>query len=108
MESLCSLENVNETRKKVSLISVLYSCAYGTRIESAGYCVLPISNRLKCVGYEPNDETLNFPYHAEENKEKTFVFQYSASKILQNEFIAGYNFRKDHIFFIPAGRRLTH
>ena len=52
----------------MSLISVLYSCAYGTRIESAGYCVPPISNRLKFVGYEPNDETLNFPYHIEENK----------------------------------------
>jgi hypothetical protein len=94
----------------VSLISVLYSCAYGTRIESAGYCVLPISNRLKFVGYEPNDETLNFPYHIEENKgeKKAFVFQYSASKILQSEFIAGYNFRNDHKFFIPTGRRLTH
>jgi hypothetical protein len=64
----------------MSLISVLYSCAYGTKIKRAGYCVLPISNRLKCVGYKPKYETLNFPYHVEENKEKTFVFSIRLQK----------------------------
>jgi hypothetical protein len=58
----------------VSLVSLLHSCAYETRRESAGCCVLHISNRVKCVGYELDDETLNFPHHVEENKGKKRLF----------------------------------
>ena len=78
----------------MSLISVLHSWAYETRRERererTGCCVLHISNRVKCVGYESNDENLNFHYLVDENKEtKRLFFQYSASKILQSEFLAG-------------------
>lgn len=58
----------------MSLISVLHSCACETRRESAGCCVLHISNRVKCVGYEPNDETLTFPQHVDENEETKRLF----------------------------------
>jgi hypothetical protein len=57
----------------VSLISVLHCCAYETRRESAG-CVLHISNNVKCVQYETNDETLNFPYRVDKNKETKHLF----------------------------------
>jgi hypothetical protein len=88
MESLCSLENFNETRKYLSLISVLHSCACETRRQNAVCCVLHISNRVKCVGYEPIDETLNFPHHIEGKKEtKRLFFSIQLQKFYKVNFL---------------------
>jgi len=87
----------------VSLISLLHSCAYETRRESARCCVLHISNRVKCVGYEPNDETFNFPYHVEENKEKKRLFvSIQIQKFYKVNFLQVLILEKTIIFFIPT------
>jgi len=58
----------------VSLISVQHSCACETRRKSVGCYVLHISNRVKCVGYEPNDGALNFLHHVDVNKQTKLLF----------------------------------
>lgn len=72
----------------MSLISVLHSCGCEPRRESVGCCVLHISNRVKCVGYEPKNATLNFPYHVDENKEtKRLFFSIQLQKFYKVNFL---------------------
>jgi hypothetical protein len=69
-------------------MSVLHSCAYQTRRESVGCCVLHISNRVKCVGYEPNEEALQLQYHVDENKEtKRLFFSIQLQKFYEVNFL---------------------